>query len=192
MSLADSSTSPSYHSLVQEAYKYTAGPMQLSEEPSTRPELSEARHKTIEPRVDGIHPTTPANARPESDSSPKWHSAEKSAVVGVIPQSESSGALESTGWAPSLLRAGPLVGIAALAFGVLQVVASYAVLKASDGDAVPNWRYQPTVYLAILTAISNKALAFAMIQGAVVTFWLRALRGTTLAYVYLSATRYCI
>jgi len=71
------------------------------------------------------------------------------------------------GWRPSLFRIAPLVGLAALLFAVLQIAASFAVLKASDGDAVVNWGYQPTVYLAILTAVSNKALSFAVIQGTV-------------------------
>ena len=56
--------------------------------------------------------------------------------------------------------------------------------RASNGDAVVHWKYQPTVYLAILTAISNKALAFAAVQGTVVTFWTRALQGTTLAQMH--------
>ena len=86
-------------------------------------------------------------------------------------------------WRPSFLRVAPLMGIAALTFTVLQAVASYAVLAASNGAEVKNWKYQPTVYLAILTAISNKALAFAAVQGTVVTFWLRALRGTTLGQI---------
>lgn len=34
--------------------------------------------------------------------------------------------------------------------------------------------------LAILTVISNGAISFALTQGAIVSFWLRALRGTTL------------
>ncbi|KAK5174063.1 uncharacterized protein LTR77_001143 [Saxophila tyrrhenica] len=83
-------------------------------------------------------------------------------------------------WRPSFLRIAPLVGLGALLFAVLSTVASFAILKASDGDAVADWKYQPTVYLAILTALSNKALSFAVVQGTVVTWWLKALAGTTL------------
>ncbi|KAK3054603.1 hypothetical protein LTR09_004332 [Extremus antarcticus] len=60
------------------------------------------------------------------------------------------------------------------------IFASYGILRASHGDPVTSWKYQPSVYLAILTAMSNKTLAFACVQGTVVTFWLHALRGTTL------------
>ena len=91
-------------------------------------------------------------------------------------------------WRPSILRVAPLTGLTALAFTILQIAASYAVLAASNGDEVINWKYQPTVYLAILTAISNKALAFAAIQGVVVTFWLRVLRGTTLKQLHLDGS----
>ena len=87
-------------------------------------------------------------------------------------------------WRPSVLRVLPLMGLASLTFTGLQIIASYAVLAASNGDEVQTWKYQPTVYLAILTAISNKTLAFAAVQGAVVTFWLRVLRGTTLGQMH--------
>ena len=91
---------------------------------------------------------------------------------------------EASDWAPSLIRAGPLFGLAALLFAILQMIASYAILQASHHDAVANWKYQPTVYLAILTAISNKALAFAVLQGAVITWWLKGIKGTTLAAMH--------
>jgi hypothetical protein len=87
-------------------------------------------------------------------------------------------------WKPSILRIGPLSGIVALAFAVFQICASYLILFISDGQPIHSWKWQPSVYLAILTAISNKALAFAVVQGAVVTFWLNALRGTTLARLH--------
>lgn len=87
-------------------------------------------------------------------------------------------------WRPSIFRIGPLTGLLALLFAFLQIFASYAVLKASDKATISTWEYQPTVYLAILVAISNKALAFAAIQGVAVTFWLRALKGTTLRQLH--------
>ncbi len=83
-------------------------------------------------------------------------------------------------WHPTVFRLSPLSGLAALMFSLLQIFASYGILRASHGDPVTSWKYQPSVYLAILTAMSNKTLAFACVQGTVVTFWLHALRGTTL------------
>ncbi|KAK3698987.1 hypothetical protein LTR37_016678 [Vermiconidia calcicola] len=75
-------------------------------------------------------------------------------------------------WRPTLLRIAPLI------------IVWYAILKASDGDAVVNRKYQPTVYLAILTAISNKALSFAVVQGTVISWWLKAISGTTLQQMH--------
>ena len=129
-----------------------------------------------------------------SPSSPSEQLCEKSATV--LFEAKSTNNLDSTTigeyaiptrriiWRPYMLRLGPLAGLAALLFAFLETFAAYAVLKASDGDPVTNWEYQPTVYLAILTATSNKALAFAVVQGTVVTFWLRALSGTTLIQLH--------
>ena len=87
-------------------------------------------------------------------------------------------------WRPSILRIGPLAGLAALLLSFAQIFAAYGVLKGSDGALVTSWKWQPTVYIAILSAVSNKALAFAAVQGTVVTFWLRVLHGTTLGQLH--------
>jgi len=87
-------------------------------------------------------------------------------------------------WRPSIFQIGPLVGLAALLFVFLQMFATFGILTGSHGDLVSNWKYQPSVYLAVLTALSNKALAFATIQGTVVTFWLKAVQGTTLGQLH--------
>lgn len=83
-----------------------------------------------------------------------------------------------------LTYASPLSGLAALLFAVMHVVACFAILYASNLAPVAGWVYAPQVYLAVLTAISNKALAFAVVQGTVVTWWLKAMRGTTLAQLH--------
>jgi hypothetical protein len=87
-------------------------------------------------------------------------------------------------WQPSYLRVAPLCGLLALFLVLLQIIASGAILAASNHKPVDSWKYQPSVYIAILTAISNKAIAFAALQGAVVTFWLKALQGTTLGALH--------
>ncbi|KAF2168507.1 hypothetical protein M409DRAFT_21256 [Zasmidium cellare ATCC 36951] len=45
---------------------------------------------------------------------------------------------------------------------------------------VESWTVQPSVYLSIFTGIGNKALAFAAAEGAIITWWVRAIQGTTL------------
>lgn len=80
------------------------------------------------------------------------------------PAEELCPRVEHDSWTPSFLRIGPLAGLLALLFSFLQIFASYAVLATSDGHLVTEWQYQPSVYLAIWTGISNKALAFAVVQ----------------------------
>ncbi len=122
-----------------------------------------------------------------SDTSGDAIAAPFKSAVPTIAVPVSGGSTDSephhVDWQPAFLRTGPLVGLAAVLFAVFQILASYAVLKASDKQPVSTWKYQPSVFLAILVAISNKALAFAVVQGTVITFWLRVLRGTTLAQI---------
>jgi hypothetical protein len=77
--------------------------------------------------------------------------------------------VQPTSWRPLLFRLGPLSGLIASAFCMLQVLISYCILSGSDGHPVQSWKYQPSVYLAILTAVGNKALSFAAVQGTVVS-----------------------
>ncbi len=136
---------------------------------------------------------------------------EKMYEIGITTVSSTSGSLASTGdakanrprhatWRPSALHIAPLIGLAALLLAFLQMFASYAVLQASDGAETRTWKYQPTVvrhqtpllerrltrsqYLAIFVAVSNKALAFAAIQGTVISWWLQALRGSNVKQLH--------
>lgn len=68
-------------------------------------------------------------------------------------------------WRPTVLQQRPLFGIAALCVAISCVFASLAVLVASDGQAVKDWSIQPTVYLAIVTAIANMSLALARLEA---------------------------
>lgn len=54
------------------------------------------------------------------------------------------------------------------------------ILHIADGAPAENWKISPTVWLVAFTAIGNKALAFAALQGAIITWWLRALHGSTI------------
>lgn len=110
------------------------------------------------------------SSAPETGAIPsnKDTKATVEAVATQHPVSSESSSTHSRGihpeWRPSLLQLGPLLGLAALVFAFLQILASYAVLAASNGDLVDNWNVQPTVYLAIFTALGNKTMAFATIQ----------------------------
>ncbi len=64
-------------------------------------------------------------------------------------------------WHPTLFQTRPLVGLVALAVTVLCTLASLAMLVASNDSPVGTWRIQPNVYLAIMTAVANTAIALA-------------------------------
>lgn len=147
------------------------------------PTASAMQSSTADPTDSPLDPSPTTNGVLEKNAS--HYTIISSSKENLSPQTTTIEAeAESTPWTPSFLRIGPLIGLAALLFAFLQIFASYAVLKASHGDAVTNWKYQPNVYLAILAAISNKALSFAVVQGSVITWWLRALHGTTVAQLH--------
>lgn len=86
----------------------------------------------------------------------------------------------------SVLRIGPLTGLAALFLALVLLSASFAILMISDGQETAKWHepWVPTVWLAIFTAISNKLIAFAAVQGVVVSWWRKAAKGATLGQLH--------
>lgn len=92
--------------------------------------------------------------------------------------------VEDNPWKPSFKRTGPILGLTALGFILLSIPASALVLALSNGKPVDQWKVQPSVYISVLTGIGNKALGFATIQGAIITWWVKALKGTTLANLH--------
>lgn len=94
-------------------------------------------------------------------------------------QTQSSEQADRT-WQTKFFRLGPLLGISALAYLLLSIPAAAAILATSDRKPVDSWKVEPHVYLGLLTALGNKCLGFAVAQGAIITWWLRALQGSTL------------
>ena len=68
-------------------------------------------------------------------------------------------------WRPRFMRPRAIAGIAALLTVVACLFASLAILVYSDGQAASTWPVQPTVYLAIVTAIANSAIVLAKMEG---------------------------
>lgn len=84
-------------------------------------------------------------------------------------------------WQPGFRRA-PGWGVAGLTIALASTLVSIFILVFSDGKPINTWRFQPTVYLAIASTITNIALCFALFQGVAVTWWQKALKsGTTVA-----------
>lgn len=63
---------------------------------------------------------------------------------------------------------------------VVTLMIDAAVLIASDGASVTSWSAGPSIYLAVCTAIANLAMRYACLHGVVITWWSRAIRGSTL------------
>ena len=87
-------------------------------------------------------------------------------------------------WNTALLRCGPLSGILGMFVAIACIFACLGVLAGSNGAAVSKWTVQPSEYLAILTAVANLAMRYACVQGIVIAWWTRALRGSTLSRLH--------
>ena len=84
-------------------------------------------------------------------------------------------------WDPRLSRL-PWKGLSALILSVAGVIVAITILIASDGDEAEGWQFQPTVYLAIASTVTNITLTYALFEGVSVSWWCKALNdGTTLA-----------
>ena len=84
-------------------------------------------------------------------------------------------------WEPRLSRL-PWKGLCALILAVAGVVVAVAILAVSNGDEVKHWRFQPTVYLAIASTVTNITVTYALFEGVSISWWSKALKdGTTAA-----------
>lgn len=81
-------------------------------------------------------------------------------------------------WRPGLTQL-PYQGLGALLISLAGIVTSIAILLASDGADVRHWRFQPTVYIAIASTITNITLAFALFEGVGISWWYKALKDGT-------------
>jgi hypothetical protein len=67
--------------------------------------------------------------------------------------------------------------------------ASVGVLASSNGSPVDNWlvrgtEIQPQVWLSVLTVFMDGLLVIALAEGATISFWTQAVRGTTVSIPY--------
>lgn len=87
-------------------------------------------------------------------------------------------------WRTTIIRFGPLSGVVAMAIAIASLFARLGILAGSDGKPVTNWTVTPSTYLAVFTAIANLSVRYAAIQGVVIAWWNRALKGSTLAKLH--------
>lgn len=82
-------------------------------------------------------------------------------------------------WRARFLRFGPIAGLISMLIALSSIFVSFGILAGSRGEAVEAWRTTPPTLLAICTAVANLAMRYASIQGVIIAWWTRALRGST-------------
>ena len=84
-------------------------------------------------------------------------------------------------WEPGLSKL-PYRGLGALFLSVAGVVVAIIVLLVSDGADVNRWRFQPSVYVAIASTVTNVTVAYALMEGVSISWWHKATKdGTNVA-----------
>lgn len=91
---------------------------------------------------------------------------------------------QSLSWKRALIRFGPLSGILGLLLAICSIFAALGILVGSQNSPVSTWAGEPSIYLAICTAVANQAMRYATIQGVAIAWWLRASRGSTIARLH--------
>lgn len=72
------------------------------------------------------------------------------------------------------MRWGPISGLSCMIVAVCSIAASLAILVTSHNSPNDQWEFQPSVYLAVFTAVANHALRKAVVHGVAIAWWTRA------------------
>ena len=84
-------------------------------------------------------------------------------------------------WHPGVFARLPWASFAALLGAICGVAGSIGVLVVSDGIPITRWSFQPTVYLSILSTITNIMVHYALADGVTTAWWTKALKPDTRA-----------
>lgn len=87
--------------------------------------------------------------------------------------------LQGQRWEPQIVQPRIMSGLLALAVTIACMFAALGVLKASAGQPKDSWRVQPTVPLAILSAVGAGAIRYAKGCATPVAWWYQAMQGKT-------------
>ena len=151
--------------------------------------LEDGRNTTRPAKLDTVneslqHVSVQQGASPASTvSQSSTHADGKNNFLTNIQSLSSWGSTpveDKPAWLPTLLQPRPLVGIAALLLSAGCLVASLGVLLGSNGRANHAWTWQPSVFLAALSAVSNTCVQFALAQAIPVAWWYHASCGSTI------------
>ncbi|KAF7189563.1 hypothetical protein HII31_09203 [Pseudocercospora fuligena] len=83
----------------------------------------------------------------------------------------------TSAWNPSFRRSGPVLGLSVLIMSICTIFVSLGILLGSHEKPQRLWTWQPTVYLAISTAVSNACLGYAFSQALPSAWWYQASKG---------------
>ncbi|KAF4995749.1 hypothetical protein FDECE_12698 [Fusarium decemcellulare] len=89
-------------------------------------------------------------------------------------------------WQPGFWKRFPVRGLAAWFMSLLGTIAAVFILWYSNGVPVDHWdkHIQPTVWLALTSALTGAFLACAFAEGAAISYWRAAGRPTTLQQLH--------
>jgi len=121
---------------------------------------------TLSPRLYAAYSKDAAYERVQ-DAAPYYGNNSQQNLV----QPELDPPCEPTPWRSGFFRRCPWLGLGALILSSLCMAGAVGVLVVSNGKAVTLWKVQPTVILAILSAVFNSSLGFALSQGAGISWW---------------------
>jgi len=82
-------------------------------------------------------------------------------------------------WRPGLRHFPWIAGIAIVVI-VFCVAGCVGIITLSDDQPVVSWKFQPAVWLAVISSITNVSIAASLSQGVSIAWWRSALRGTNL------------
>src|SRR5271168_561677 len=80
---------------------------------------------------------------------------------------------------PGAFKRLPWSGFGALIAAILGVGTSIAILITSNNQPITGWTFQPTVYLAIASTLTNILIHYAFAQGVTIAWWRRAMKENT-------------
>ncbi|KPI34596.1 uncharacterized protein AB675_4923 [Cyphellophora attinorum] len=89
-------------------------------------------------------------------------------------------------WEPGILARLPWQALLSLIGVILGLVAVIFVLVYSDGKAIDDWYWQPSIYIAIALVVVNPCLVYSLSSGATIWWWRQASAGTTVRELHHS------
>ncbi|KAB8339266.1 hypothetical protein FH972_022199 [Carpinus fangiana] len=82
-------------------------------------------------------------------------------------------------WKPGAFRRFPWKGLGSVVLAIAGIGGCVAILIISSESPVRSWSFSPAVYLAIVVAVVNILVHYALTEGAAIQWWYQALQNKT-------------